>query len=116
MNFLSGKVQRNGSAHVEVGGQRLPLPESAAARDGQPVVYGIRPEHLEFTESDDGIEAEVTVVEPTGSEILVVAKLAGQDLNAVFRERHDFAPGQKIRLRPKLDLIHLFDGDSGVRM
>ena len=40
------------------------------------------------------------VVEPTGSEIQVVAKLGGEDIIAVFRERHQFKPGDKIRLKP----------------
>ena len=34
----------------------------------------------------------------------------------VFRERHDFAPGQKIRLRPRAQCAHLFDPSSGQRI
>jgi multiple sugar transport system ATP-binding protein len=34
----------------------------------------------------------------------------------VFRERHDFAPGQKIRLRPRSEMAHLFDPSSGDRI
>ena len=49
------------------------------------------------------------VVEPTGSETQVFARVGGQEIVAVFRERHDFAPGQKIRLRPRPDMAHLFD-------
>ena len=40
------------------------------------------------------------VVEPTGSETQVFAKLGGEDIIAVFRERHHFKPGDKIRLKP----------------
>ncbi|MGB7835936.1 MAG: TOBE domain-containing protein, partial [Xanthobacteraceae bacterium] len=61
-------------------------------------------------------EAEIHVVEPTGSELQVVAKLGGQEINAVFRERHQFKPGQKIRLRPDARLVHLFDQTTGVRL
>ena len=43
----------------------------------RPVVYGIRPEHLDI--ADDGFEAEVVVVEPTGSETQVFARLGTQD-------------------------------------
>ena len=49
------------------------------------------------------------VVEPTGSELQVVAKLGGQEVIAVFRERHRFKPGDKIRLKPDPRLVHLFD-------
>ena len=62
------------------------------------VVYGVRPEH--FTIADDGADAEIVVVEPTGSETQVFAKLGGEEVVAVFRERHQFNPGDKIRLKP----------------
>jgi multiple sugar transport system ATP-binding protein len=35
---------------------------------------------------------------------------------AVFRERHDFKPGDKIRLKPDPRLVHLFDAPSGQRL
>jgi hypothetical protein len=34
----------------------------------------------------------------------------------VFRERHSFAPGQKIRLKPRAPVAHLFDASSGQRI
>jgi multiple sugar transport system ATP-binding protein len=77
-------------------------------------VYGIRPEH--FTLADDGAEAEVQVIEPTGSETQVVARLGGQDIIAVFRERHPLKPGDKIRLKPDPKLVHLFDEATGQRI
>ena len=66
--------------------------------------------------ADDGAEAEVQVVEPTGSETQVVAKIGGEDIIAVFRERHQFRPGDKVRLRPEINLVHLFDGEAGERL
>ena len=39
-----------------------------------------------------------------------------QEIVAVFRERHAFAPGQRIRLRPRADCVHLFDSSSGQRI
>ena len=101
---------------VTPGGRGItrPLDAAPAGTDGKPAVYGIRPEH--FTIGDDGAEAEVQVVEPTGSELQVVAKLGGEDIIAVFRERHDFKPGDKIRLKPDPRLAHLFDEPSGRRL
>ena len=61
------------------------------------MIYGIRPEHLEF--ADDGIEAEVVVVEPTGSETQIVARIGTQDMIAVFRDRRPVKPGDKINLQ-----------------
>ena len=91
MNFLKGKVKANGSAGFEgPNGVKLPLASAPANSDGRPAVYGVRPEH--FTIADDGAEAEIVVVEPTGSETQVFAKLGGEQVVAVFRERHPFAP------------------------
>jgi multiple sugar transport system ATP-binding protein len=56
------------------------------------------------------------VIEPTGSETQVVAKLGGADIIAVFRERHPFKPGDKIRLKPDPRLVHLFDEATGQRL
>jgi multiple sugar transport system ATP-binding protein len=85
------------------------------------MVYGIRPEHLDLVEGNDagadaGVEAEVVVIEPTGSETQLFARLGGQEIVAIFRERHAFAPGQKIRLQPRAAVAHLFDATSGQRI
>jgi multiple sugar transport system ATP-binding protein len=116
MNFLSGRIARNGSAaFVGEGGVRLPLPVATAAKDGQPVTLGLRPEHM--TIGEDGIPAEIVVVEPTGPEVQVNARLAGgEEIVAMFRERHPFKPGDKIGLKPLWNQVHLFDGASGKRL
>ena len=114
MNFLKGTVRRNGSRRVR-GAERQTLPLAARARrqDGRPVVYGVRPEH--FALSDDGAAAEILVVEPTGSETAGRREARRQRRLAVFRERHHFKPGDKIRLKPDARLVHLFDETTGER-
>jgi multiple sugar transport system ATP-binding protein len=116
MNFINGKIRRNGGdATVETAdGVTLPLAPSSAGSDGQAVVYGVRPEHLKL--SDQGVPATVTVIEPTGSEIQVLGKIGGQDISAIFRERHKFAPGHGIELMPMLDHVHLFDAATGAHL
>ena len=115
MNFIKGTVRANGKLAFEgPGGVQLPLTGAPAGSDGRAAVYGVRPEH--FTIADEGAEATVVVVEPTGSEIQVVAKLGGGDVIAVFRERHQLKPGDKIRLMPDPRLVHLFDAASGERL
>src|SRR5262249_24071532 len=96
MNSFKGTVRRNGALEFR-GADGLTSPLAAPpAADGRPVVYGVRPEH--FTLSEDGPAAEIQVVEPTGSETQLVAKLGGQSVLAVFRERHPFKPGDTVRL------------------
>jgi len=115
MNFLHGKVKANGAAGFEgPNGVKLPLGVVPANSEGRPAVYGIRPEH--FAIADDGTEAEIVVVEPTGSETQVFAKLGGEEVVAVFRERHQFNPGDTIRLKPDATLVHLFDEVTGKRL
>ena len=115
MNFFKGKISANGSSVFETsGGVKLPISARPSGSNGRSAIYGIRPEHL--TLADDGAQAEVIVVEPTGSEIQVFAKLDGQEVTAVFRERHNFKPGDKIRLKPDPKLVHLFDEPTGKRL
>jgi multiple sugar transport system ATP-binding protein len=115
MNMLKGRIRVNGTASFEgPAGVTFSLAAAGSGNGGRPAVYGVRPEH--FSLSDDGAEAEVQVIEPTGSELQVVAKLGGEDIIAVFRERHQFKPGEKIRLKPDPRLVHLFDETTGKRL
>jgi len=115
MNFLAGNLKANGSLEFVGPSQvRLPVAAAPAAVEGRPVIYGIRPEH--FLIADDGAEVVVQVVEPTGSELQVVTKLGEQDIITIFRERHNFKPGDRIRLKPDPRLVHLFDAATGKRL
>ncbi|MBX9590622.1 MAG: sn-glycerol-3-phosphate ABC transporter ATP-binding protein UgpC [Hyphomonadaceae bacterium] len=115
MNLLPGRITANGGGGFEgPGGARLPLATAPNGSTGQRAIYGVRPEH--FSLADDGAEAVIQIVEPTGSEIQVSAKLGGADITAVFRERHQFKPGDKVRLRPDARLVHLFDETTGKRL
>ena len=115
MNMVKGRINLNGAAVFEAPtGVKFSLNGAPAGSDGRPAVYGVRPEH--FSLSDEGVDAVVQVVEPTGSELQVVAKLGNDEIIAVFRERHQFKPGDKIRLKPDPRLIHLFDETTGKRL
>ena len=117
MNFLPGTLRRtSGTAHIELtDGTQLDAPPRTAGVDGQPIVFGTRPEHLTLTDAG-GIPAKVVVMEPTGMDTFVACRHDGVELSAVFRERHDFAPGSTIHLVPDLQRAHLFDAGSGKRL
>ncbi|MES2146192.1 MAG: sn-glycerol-3-phosphate ABC transporter ATP-binding protein UgpC [Pseudomonadota bacterium] len=111
MNMIHGKV----AGHmVETETSRLPLPPDVILPDGTAVIYGIRPEHLGF--ADAGLSGIVAVVEPTGSEMHVVARVDGQDVTAVFRERVTVRPGDAITLAPVAANVHVFDKANGQRL
>jgi multiple sugar transport system ATP-binding protein len=71
---------------------------------------------MQLASGDEGIATEVVVVEPTGADTQVFSKLAGVQLTSMFRDRHEFRPGEVIRLRPDPARAHLFDAASGVRL
>jgi multiple sugar transport system ATP-binding protein len=112
MNFVPARVAGDRIAFPDDVDYSLPL--GTGLDDGRELVLGIRPEHLEV--AADGFEAEVVVVEPTGSETQVVARVGQQEIIAVFRERHAFSPGQRIRLRPQAERTLVFDSSSGQRI
>jgi multiple sugar transport system ATP-binding protein len=115
MNLLKGKIKLNGKpAFVTDGGVSLPLANAPAGSDGKPAIYGIRPEH--FTLSGNGLVAEISVVEPTGSETQVFAKLGGDKIVGVFRERVSAKPGESLPVTPVASAVHLFDQATGHRL
>ena len=115
MNFIPGRIDDAAPVLMGSGGLHLGLDAEAARHQGREVALGIRPEHLVL--GDGGLSAEVVVVEPTGSEVQVNARLpGGEEIVAVFRERHLFKPGEKIGLRPQPGLMHLFDAQTGERL
>ncbi len=111
MNLLAGKV--SGGA-VVVEGASLPLPAGAKVADGQAVLYGVRPEHFDLAAG--GFEAQVKVVEPTGSETMVFLRFGEREVVALFRDRHNFRPGDTLTLRPRENMVHLFDPQTGQRI
>ncbi|NGN41903.1 TOBE domain-containing protein [Mesorhizobium sp. CGMCC 1.15528] len=102
MNFIKGSMSSSGFTTEE--GISLPAPSPAPA---SATVYGVRPEHLHL--DDNGIPLEVAVVEPTGSETMVLGRLGTQNVTCVFHERVSAKAGSIIRVRLDLETIHLFD-------
>ena len=86
-----------------------------AGRDGQPVVYGIRPEHLEFVPRPGppcrGRGGRADRRRDPGRH-----PARRHRVEAVFRERHRLDPGDRISLAPQLDAVHVFDRASGRRL
>jgi len=108
MNFMAGTVTADGFTLAD--GTTLPLPPGASP---SATFYGIRPENLLL--QADGVPASVVVIEPTGAETMVVARIGDQQINGIFRERLGMAPGATIHLAPDVSKIHLFD-KNGARL
>src|ERR1043166_7875985 len=68
MNFLKGTIRLNGKMEFEaLGGARLPLAAAPSGSDGRAAIYGVSSDHFRIAE--DGADATIQVIEPTGSEI-----------------------------------------------
>jgi multiple sugar transport system ATP-binding protein len=107
MNLLDGILS---DGNVSVGEQFFAGPNGTDR-----VKLGVRPEHLILAE-EGGLPMQVKVVEPTGAETMVFLSYEGQDVTAVFRERHTFESGQTIHLKPDRDHLHIFDAKTGARV
>jgi multiple sugar transport system ATP-binding protein len=90
---------------------------SASARAGT-VIYGIRPEHLDLVPPDtpDALTGTVGLIESTGTAMFVEVLTAGPTLHALFTDRPALQRGDRIGLRPKPGLTHLFDAATGTRL
>jgi len=117
MNLIPGTLRAgDGRIRVETeDGVTLPLAAGTPGNPGQPVFYGVRPDHLTVA-GNGGFDATVDVVEPTGADTLVFARAGNQKICGAFAERYSFKPGERITLAPRLDCVHLFDAQSGVNL
>lgn len=106
MNFLEGNVD-DASQLILEDGTRLQLPFTNRLAQTR-VTIGVRPEHFELSSS--GWPATVSVVEPTGSETQITARISGHVVRVIVRGRTSVQPGEKIHLSVPGQLIHTFDG------
>lgn len=115
MNFVRGKLATvNGeTVFVSDKGAVLPVPVGTAVHD-EPVIYGIRPEHIEH--GGEGLPATISVLEPTGSETQIFAHIGGDPINAVVKDRIALRPGETIPLLINRERVHLFERKSGRRV
>ncbi|MEP7456207.1 sn-glycerol-3-phosphate ABC transporter ATP-binding protein UgpC [Phyllobacterium sp. SB3] len=115
MNFLKGIVVEGENPHFKSeDGTKMPLPKAFHGAAGRSAVYGFRPEHLRPDEN--GTEARIQVIEPTGSETQIMMKFAEADIVAVLRDRISAKAGDIIRVSPDVEKVHLFDGETGKRL
>lgn len=111
MNFLNGRLTENTFASES--GLNLPLGPSHSGNAGRDVIYGVRPEH--FVLGGD-LTARAMVIEPTGSETMLLADLGGHQVTCLFRDRIDVRPGDDVKLGVMADRVHLFDSSTEARI
>ena len=125
MNLLKGELTAVGeSLAFTAGAATVPLGPrlaDAASRGfaAAPSLLGVRPEQLKLagaTPQPGAIFGEVTGVEPLGSDLFVTVDADGTPLVARLAPDAGVQPGERIALRPNVEAVHLFDGESGLRL
>ena len=114
MNMFDTTVIEDSMSVVFDGGKKFPFPANTNTNPGQSVIYGVRPEHI--VPSNEGIDARISHVEPTGSETLLYCKINDKTVVSQIRERYEFHSGQDIHLAIDPMNIHIFNRDTGVRL
>ncbi|MBL0087951.1 MAG: ABC transporter ATP-binding protein [Ideonella sp.] len=119
MNFISGRLSMlSGGTVFDAPGLSVDLQAYAfAARAGsdQPVVLGIRPEHVHIGPAGDR-EATVQLVEPMGAHQVVWLSHGGLSLAAVVHDAQVLAMGQAVRFHLDHRRLSLFDQASEQRL
>ena len=117
MNVLKGTMRiADGRAWVEAEGHAWPGDVLAQARDGQKVVYGVRPGDLTLSASRQGIPAKVVVVEPTGAETELLLEVGSTQIIVVTHGRTSVQPDDIVHLEVAPGKAHVFDDASGQRL
>jgi multiple sugar transport system ATP-binding protein len=115
MNFIKGRIaKKNGTQKfVSDSGSILPM-RPLNAEDGQPAIYGIRPEHI--TIGDGGLPVRVSVLEPTGAETQIFARAEDDLIDAVIKERLSLKPGDEVPFLIDPANAHIFDRKTSQRL
>jgi multiple sugar transport system ATP-binding protein len=121
MNMLDARVAASGDGGLTatVGQKEIALPAAAAEKlapyDGQPVIMGIRPEHVHdaaFVPPDIRpaiVRATVDVTELMGADVYLHLLLEGQPLLARADARTRARPGEEIDVALEIDRLYFFD-------
>ena len=125
MNLVAARLEhRNGTLVVALGSEAsffVPPEHWAAYRDwvGRDVIFGLRPEHLVWSDADADattVEVAVSVIEPLGADTLVFFEISGLEMVARVPPEAARGTGDRVRLRPDLRRMHLFDPATGTRI
>jgi len=123
MNFLEVHVvEDNGNLFVKGENFKLAVPKDRLDRYGQvkdkKAILGIRPEHIydkQFKSdlpSGQSMTVTIDVVEPVGSEIILLASCGSDQLTACVEPQTRVKPHDGLELLVDMNRMHLFDMET----
>lgn len=115
MNLIPGRLRVRKGSHefVSESGDVLSLGVGMANQVESDVMLGVRPENLII--ADEGLEAQVSLVEPMGSETQLICRYASSNITVLIRDRREVKVGTTVRITPNIASMHLFDRQTGRR-
>ena len=120
MNQLSGTVvSQKGKKYFQSKNNSLfLLPENSNVKEGQKIIFGFRPEHVDINSStsEDALTVKVKVDQPTGSQSLVFVNLGEEELCFDVLKSYSLKPGKEFKMNPQLQHIHTFNIETGKRI
>jgi multiple sugar transport system ATP-binding protein len=113
MNFLrfEGSLQPNDEA-ISFHGARIAVPAIREPRAAGPLVLGIRPEHIRFSDTAD-VRGSVFGAEYLGTTQIVTVITANGQIKARLPSSNVVRVGESVGLRLRPDRLSLFDAASG---
>ena len=117
MNFLNGMLeyQENESVITLLDDTKYSIDSKRLkANSNKELVVGVRSEDILLSESNEGINAYVTMIEILGSECLVYLKIANNENEIIMKlqGRPTFAVDDQIKVTFKHENLHLFDKET----
>ncbi len=114
MNFLPAVLSHDGSAARLDLGTVIPFADGPrAGPDGRKLAIGIRPEHV--LQEPGGLAFEVDLLEPLGSETVVIGRLPDQSVFSV-KLAGGGPVGDSLAVAIPATAIHVFDAGTGLRL
>jgi multiple sugar transport system ATP-binding protein len=114
MGFLPATTKVGSSEMVLSDGQVLSKPTCAALDGGY--IIGLRPEHIQLGGNGASFKATIEASEQTGSETLLLARLADQEITILLRERFDTPIGDVQTFVIDPTAVQVFDSQTGARL
>ncbi|SMC55613.1 ABC transporter ATP-binding protein [Primorskyibacter flagellatus] len=110
MNMLPGVVEDGGKIWLDSGTE---VTLNTAAKPGQAVVLGVRPEDLYPGDGPALVRGPVLVREPLGAETLIYVGREGDEVIAKADGRTPPEVGEEVTLTAALENLHVFDAETG---
>lgn len=120
MNFIKGRIERNGQSLEFISGtRRLALSDyefTAHPQEGQDVVLGVRPEHLELADAGNWSGFKIDIIEPMGADTVIWCSDGEGPIQVRTNGNKRATPGEMLTLGIDPTQISLFAADTGDRL